>query len=53
MPTELAAGKYIPLPVALEPVGISFAAVAVPVVAKLVPSKVSALPLVSTLEPFR
>ena len=40
MPTLLAAGKYKPLPVTLEPVGISFAAVAVPVVAKLVPSKV-------------
>ena len=40
MPTLLAAGKYIPLPVTLVPVGISFAAVAVPVVAKFVPSKV-------------
>ena len=49
MPTELVAGKYIPLPVTLVPVGISFVAVAVPVVAKLVPSKVSAEPVANAL----
>jgi len=53
MPTLLVAGKYIPLPVTLVPVGISFAAVAVPVVAKLVPSKVSADPVVNTFDPFK
>jgi len=49
MPIELVAGKYIPLPVTLVPVGISFVAVAVPVVAKFVPSKVSAEPVANAL----
>ena len=52
-PSVFAAGKNIPLPVVTLPVGMSFVAVAVPVVAKFVPSNVSAAPLVATLVPFR
>jgi hypothetical protein len=53
MPTLLVAGKYIPLPVTLVPVGISFVAVADPVVAKFVPSNVRAVPVVTALLPFK
>ena len=51
--TSLAAGRYMPLPAAVPPVGTNLVAVAVPVVARLVPSKVNALPVVRTRLPLR
>jgi hypothetical protein len=47
-PNELADGKYIPLVATVEPLGMKRVAVAAPVVAKLVPSNVSAEPVVIT-----
>ena len=53
--TSLVAGRYMPLPAAVPPVGMNLAAVAVPapVTARFVPSKVSAPPVVSTRLPLR
>ena len=42
------AGRYMPSPATTLPVGTNLVALAVPVVAKLVPLKVSAVPVVST-----
>jgi hypothetical protein len=52
-PNAFAAGRYKPLPVTDEPVGINLVADAVPVVEKLVPSNVSADPEVRDLLPFK
>ena len=51
-PSVFAAGRYIPLPVAEPPVGMNFVALAVPVVARFVPSNVSAVPLANVVVPL-